>query len=326
LQADLPASHTARAVHPFRLALPLFLALGALAVAGPQPVPRLQVLPLPRSEMSFQREGVELAGYHFGRDGQRPFVYPLNGPSGRPLTRMGHPRDPQSHSHHNSVWLSHQSVNGVNFWEDGRGARIAHERIDRIEDGDDAAFVETTSAWLDKGDKLVLRERRRTGVHLLENGEWLLIIDTQLEARDGEVTLGQSAFGLMAVRVAKTIGVRDGGGTIRNSEGGVNEAGCFRKPARWVDYSGPITNSASEGVTLFDHPQNLNHPVPFHVRDDGWMGASLTLPGAHAIRVGEPLRLRYAVYVHAGVPPVEQLEKTWAAFSKLPIDEFRNPR
>ena len=298
----------------------------ATGLAAPKPVPRMQALPLPHAEISFQREGVEIARYHYGDDGQRPFVYPVIGPSGRSLTRMGHPRDPQSHSHHNSVWLSHQFVNGVNFWEDGRGARIAHQRILRLEDADNAAFIETQNAWMDKDGAAVLSELRRTTVQDLGKGEWLLVIDAQLEAGAAPVTLGQTAFGMMAVRVAKTIGVNDGGGTIRNSEGGVDEAGCFRKPARWMDYSGPITSSASEGLTLFDHPRNLNHPVPFHVRNDGWMGASLTFPGAYTIEPGSPLRLRYGVYVHAGIPTLERLQEQWEAFAQMPPAEFAAKR
>src|SRR4051812_20726936 len=95
------------------------LAVATLASAAePKPVPRVQALPLPHDEVSFQREGVELARYCFGSDQRRPFVYPVNGPSGRSLTRMGHPHDPETHSHHNSVWISHESVDGVNFWGD----------------------------------------------------------------------------------------------------------------------------------------------------------------------------------------------------------------
>jgi hypothetical protein len=294
----------------------------ATGFAAPKPVPRMQAVPLPHAEISFQREGVEIARYHYGSDGQRPFVYPVIGPSGRSLTRMGHPRDPESHSHHNSVWLSHQFVNGVNFWEDGRGARIVHQRILRLEDNDDAAFIETQNAWTNKDGAVVLNELRRTTVRDLGKGEWLLMIDTQLIPAGEPVTLGQTAFGMMAVRVAKTIGVNDGGGTIRNSEGGVDEAGCFRRPARWVDYSGPMTSVASEGLTLFDHPRNLNHPVPFHVRNDGWMGASLTFPGAHTIEPGSPLRLRYGLYVHAGIPAPDRLQEQWETFARLPSLEF----
>jgi Family of unknown function (DUF6807) len=294
----------------------------ATGLAEPKPVPRMQAVPLPHAEISFQRDGAEIARYHYGSDGQRPFVYPVIGPAGRSLTRMGHPHDPETHSHHNSVWIAHQLVNGVNFWEDGRGARIVHQRILRLEDGDDAAFSETQNAWTNKDSAVVLNELRRTTVQDLGKGEWLLLIDTQLEPGNAPVTLGQTAFGMMAVRVAKTIGVNDGGGTIRNSEGGVDEAGCFRKPARWVDYSGPITATANEGLTLFDHPRNLNHPVPFHVRNDGWMGASLTFPGEYIIEQGTPLRLRYGLYVHAGIPPPERLQEQWEAFAKTPLIEF----
>ena len=44
---------------------------------------------------------------------------------------------------------------------------------------------------------------------------------------------------------------------------GVDEAGCFRRPARWVDCAGPVTDDAVEGVALFDHPGNPGHPVAF---------------------------------------------------------------
>jgi hypothetical protein len=290
--------------------------MSPLSAAELKPVPRMQAVPQPRDEVSFQRDGVEIARHHGGRDGFRPFVFPVIGPSGRSLTRLGHPHDPISHSHHNSVWLSHQFVNGVNFWGDGVG-RIVQQKLERLEDGPEMAAIETLNAWQAKDGKTQMTEHRRTGVQVLENGEWLLLIDTQFEAPpDAPVTLAPTAFGPFAVRMAKTIGVRDGGGVIRNSEGGVNESGCFRKPARWVDYSGPITAQASEGITLLDHPQNPHHPTIFHVRDDGWMGAALTFPAEIVIAPGQSLRLRYALYVHAGIPPVEILQKRWEAFAQ----------
>jgi len=302
----------------------LVLALAACAFAEPKPVPGMQALPQPHAQISFQREGVEIARYHFAPEQNRPFVFPIIGPSGRSLTRMGHPRDPESHSHHNSVWISHQSVNGVSLWEDRTSARIAHVRVLRLEDEPKLAFVETENSWNDKAGKPLLRELRRTGTRLLPNGEWMLEIDLQFEAQEAEVTLGQTPFGIIGVRMAKTIGVHDGGGTIRNSEGGVNEVECFRKPARWCDYSGPITETgAIEGITLMDHPMNLHHPVPFHVREDGWMGAALTFPAAHVIRPGEPLRLRYALYIHAGAPPLSALQARWEEFTKSTFEEFK---
>jgi hypothetical protein len=282
----------------------------------------MQILPLPNGEASFQRDGQEIARYYFGKDLKRPFVYPVIGPSGRSLTRMGHPHDPETHSHHNSVWVSHQMIGDANFWEDRGVARIAHQRVIRYEDSDAEAFVESENAWLDKDGKPLMRELRRTGAHALEGKEWLLTVEMQWEVKQ-PLVIGQTAFGPLGVRMAKTIGVADGGGTILNSEGGVDEAGCFRLPARWCDYSGPIAPGVTEGITLMDHPANPNHPVPFHVRNDGWMGAALTFAaGPLTIEPGKPLRLRYALYVHAGEGTPEKINVQWEAFAKREWREF----
>ena len=59
-------------------------------VPEPKPVPRLQVVPQAYEQASFQRDGVEITRYHFGEGLNRPFLFPVIGPSGRSLTRMGH--------------------------------------------------------------------------------------------------------------------------------------------------------------------------------------------------------------------------------------------
>ena len=55
------------------------------AWSEPEPVPRMQVVPQPGHQVSLQREGQEIARYHFGADFNRPFVFPLIGPSGPPV-------------------------------------------------------------------------------------------------------------------------------------------------------------------------------------------------------------------------------------------------
>ena len=58
-----------------------------------KPVPRMQVVPLPHAQASIQRDGKEITRYHFAGSLRRPFLYPIIGPSGRSLTRMGHPHE-----------------------------------------------------------------------------------------------------------------------------------------------------------------------------------------------------------------------------------------
>ena len=73
-----------------------------------------------------------------------------------------------------------------------------------------------------------------------------------------------------------------------------------------------------------DHPSNPNHPTFFHVRDDGWMGTSLTYDAERTVEPGKPLALRYGLYAHAGVPAAEELERRWQEFSRT--EPLQSPR
>jgi len=299
------------------------------SLPGAKAVPQMQVLPLPHDQASITRKGKELTRYHFSPDQRRPYLYPLNGPSERSLTRMGHPRAPFSHSHHNSVWISHHDVNGDGFWADTGPGRIVPQWVVEYTDGDDAAGLVAINHWVGKGDQVHLIERRGIKAYPLPREEWLLQVDVQLEVGKTPTTLGKTPFGLFAVRMAKSLGVNDGGGLIRNSEGNVNEQGpngCFWKRARWVDYSGPIVTGVNEGITLFDHPGNPNYPSYFHVRQDGWMGASLTFDAARVVEPGKLLRLRYALYVHREVPERGSIDGQWEAFAKTQVLDLPNFR
>ncbi|MEJ2705302.1 MAG: PmoA family protein, partial [Sedimentisphaerales bacterium] len=247
----------------------------------------------------------------------RPFLFPVIGPSGRSLTRMGHPHDPETHSHHNSIWISHNNVNRTDFWSDRGGGQIRNKRIVEYNDSDESASLLAENEWVGKEGTVLLLETRRISVFPLPGTEWLMTIDMQLRAANGTVTLGKTPFGMIGVRMAKTIGVNDGGGTIRNSKSAVNEKEVLWKRARWVDYSGAITNESIEGITLFDHPDNPNFPTYFHVRNDGWMGASLTFDTPRKIEPDKPLHLRYGLYVHSDMESAKDIETRWKQFTQI---------
>jgi hypothetical protein len=290
--------------------------------SAPKPVPRMQIIPLPYYQASFQRDGVEIARYHFGPSLHRPFIFPIIGPSGRSLTRMGHPHDPESHSHHNSVWISHNDIDGINFWSDGGKGKIRHKRILKFEDGDRTCSITTENQWLADTNKFLLLETRKVTAMPLDDSEWLMIIDMEFKANNKPVTLGKTPFGMIGVRMAKTIGVNDGGGMIRNSEGAMNEKEVFWKRTRWVDYSGPVARGKQEGITFFDHPENPNFPTYFHVRNDGWMGASLTFDGPRTIQVDKPLHLSYGLYIHSDIKPANAIDAKWKQFAKIEPAKF----
>lgn len=279
-----------------------------------KPVPLMQVIPQAGGQAAVQRAGAEICRYHFGSELRRPFLFPLIGPSGRSVTRMAHPRDPNGHSHHNSVWISHHSLNGVNFWADNGDGRIVHRMIEKYEDADDEATIVARNDWVDREGRKLLRERREMRFIPADGGQWWLWLDLTLSVDADPATFDKTPFGLVGVRMAKTIGVHDGGGRIRNSEGKLNEPEVHWQRAKWVDYAGPITRDAVEGVTLMDHPGNPNHPTYFHVRNDGWMGAALSYEGPVTIAKDQPLRLRYALWIHRGASDVATLDQRFREY------------
>jgi hypothetical protein len=298
----------------------------------PQPIPAIQILPLPYDQVSVELSnrdrrrgaaapaGQEITRYHFGQQLRRPFLYPLSFPSSASLTRMGHPHDANGHSHHNSLWISHHDVNGVGFWNDQSKGLIQHKRVSRFEDANDLALIEVENQWVDEAGKKIMDETRAMRFLRRQHpSEWILIIDLDLkpgaDAKEG-VTFGKTPFGIVGIRMAKTIGVHDGGGRILNSEGAINEPEVHWKPARWVDYSGPW-GAGFAGITLFNHPQNPSHPTHFHVRDDGWMGACLNYEDALKIEPGKSLKLRYGFWIHSGAPDKTAIDRAGDEFLKV---------
>jgi len=136
----------------------------------------------------------------------------------------------------------------------------------------------------------------------LEHGQYTLELQTTIAPTMASLTLNQTNFGFLAVRMAASISAHFGGGTITNQAGKTGEPALFGKAANYIDYSGPIrgTNASEiiEGITYFDHPSNPSYPSKWHIREDGWMGASVCRDAPITLTPSLPLQLRYLLHVH----------------------------
>jgi hypothetical protein len=262
--------------------------------------PQVQLVPQPDDQVAFQVDGQERLRWHASPRHPRPFFFPVLGPSGRSLTRMGHPAAPD-HGHHRSLWWGHQNVAGVNFWEERGGLQqIRQDEWVHYQDGADEAGMVVRLGWYD-AHRVRLVEQELIAVYRpLPQGEGWLELQTTFAPVLDELPLPRTNFGFLGLRVAASLSAHYGGGRLTNSEGGVGEQAVFGRTARWMDYSGPIRGEVWEGITWFDHPANPRHPTAWHVRDDGWMSAAFCLRQQYALRKSAPLRLRYGFHVHAG--------------------------
>jgi hypothetical protein len=281
------------------------------------------VLPVTGNQASFCIEGQERLRWNFDAAYPRPCFYPFIGPSGRSLTRMGHPGAP-NHDHHRSIWFAHEQVLGINFWSDETPARIRQKQWLVYQDGENEAVMAVLLGWYDGHDPAELLEQELiAAVRPGENRETFLELQSTFRPRASVFEFGKTNFGFLAVRVAKNISEFFGGGRLQNSEGQIGEDAIFGKPARWLDYSGTTAvyegasrRTLEEGVTYFDHPANPRYPSSWHVRRDGWMGAAPCLAEPMAITREKPLVLRYLLHGHSGMLSPQRAEQIAEQFGK----------
>lgn len=181
-----------------------------------------------------------------------------------------------------------------------------------------AVFV----GWYDGHDpKELIQQELVAAVRPEAEGETFVELQSTFRPMADSLEIGQTNFGLLAVRVAKHLSAHFGGGQITSSEGAEGEPAIFGKPARWMDYSGPAQAGGVEGITYFDHPANPSYPTAWHVREDGWMSAAVCLNGALTLRRAEPLVLRYLLHAHRGPLEAARAEQLAKEFASRPAYE-----
>jgi len=255
--------------------------------------------------------------YVYGPGVARPYLHPLVGPFGRPVTRAfpmeNVPGETRDHPHHKGCWVAHGDVNGADDWSEGEGhATVAHREFVRLEGGPVFARIAARNDWLDNAGAKVVEEEREYRFHDLPESGRAFDLQVAFRATEGDVRFGDTKEGgIASVRVATTMDVKSEG-RIENSFGGINETETWGKRAAWCDYSGPVAGNVV-GVTMMDTPGNYRYPTYWHVRDYGLMTAN-PFGLSHFLRAGdrpgpdgsfvlpknEELVFRYRIYVHAG--------------------------
>jgi hypothetical protein len=237
----------------------------------------------------------------------------------------------KDHVHQRSLWWAHGEVNGVDFWsESARAGKTAHMKILGMKSGPDVGELVTLNELLTREGKrlatveFTIRAHRRADHRLLD-------FDVNLKASDGEVILGDTKEGTMAIRLAETMRLTPNKfnagkptGHIVNSEG-VRDKATWGKRARWVDYYGPV-QGRTVGVAIFDHPSNPKHPTWWHVRDYGLFAANPfgvhdfekkpAGTGEMKIPAGGQLTFRYRFLLHNGDETAGQVAQRYEDYAR----------
>lgn len=268
---------------------------------------------------------------------RKPILYPVLGPGGIPMTRSwpmedGVAGEAHDHPHHESIWFTHGIVNGFDFWtshpkadkaERQAGNRIEHVALRAARSGAEGV-IEADHRWVGADDTVVCTDTTRL-VFAGDATTRTIDYTITIHADHGPVTFGDTKEGTLGIRMRTPLQLRDldgsagAAGHCANSEG-VQDAAIWGKPARWVDYWGPL-GGRTMGIGILDHPGNFRHPTHWHARDYGLVAANpfglhdfSGAPqgsGDHTIPAGGSLTLRYLFVFHEGDAEAAGIEPLW---------------
>ncbi|MFQ6035850.1 MAG: DUF6807 family protein [Sedimentisphaerales bacterium] len=265
-------------------------------------------------KLKVQIDGELFTEYNF-KDGPFPYFYPVIGPTGVNITRhwpikegLDEGNDKLDHPHHRSLWYTHGEVNGHDFWS-GKNDKIVHDKFLQVISGSKVGVIKSQNKWVSADGQIVCTDTRTHRFYNRPEGQ-IMDFEVTIHASHGDVTLGDTKEGSMAIRLAPTLRVEGnvGKGHIINSEGHQDKQ-AWGKRAAWCDYYGPL-NGQTVGVAIFDHPDNPRHPTWWHVRTYGLFAANPF--GVHnfeekpkgtgdlTIKAGDSVTFRYRFYFHKG--------------------------
>ena len=269
--------------------------------------------------------------YIFKSDSKRPYFYPVIGPTGVAVNRHWPMKEGENeqkdHPHHQSLWYTHGSINGIDFWTDGdKNGSVVHDKFLKIESGKDVGIIQSQNKYIAPDGTVICTDTRTHKFYNIPDAR-MMDFEVTFHASQGQVVLGDTKEGSMAIRLAPTIRVKGpvAQGHIINSEGD-RDGDAWGKRAAWCDYYGPV-NGEIVGVAIFDHPQNPKHPTWWHVRDYGLFAANpfgvsdfehkphgtgdITIPA------GESLTFRYRIYIHKGDNEQGKVAEYYKQYSEI---------
>lgn len=274
--------------------------------------------------------------YHTAPTQSRPFLHPVLGPGGLPVTRDFPMKDvpeekasrDQDHPHHRSFWTAFDEVSGVDNWSEtaGKHGYTRHQEFVDKTEGPVWGGFRARASWTARDGRKILDEVRAVRVYNVGSGFRLLDYNVNLAANHGDAEFHDTKEGgILAWRVFHTM-KEDQGGRMVNSVGQSGEKNVWGKPASWLDYSGQV-KGRTVGVAMMDHPGNTNHPPRWHARAYGLVGVNPFSVGSfepgkpkttYRLKSGDELKFRYRVYIHPGDAAQAEVEEVYHCWVQAP--------
>ena len=259
--------------------------------------------------------GMQLAPGVPERYKRSTYVHPVWDPSGNVLTDDF----PEDHYHHRGLsWMwPGVAVEGESYdlWHI-QGVRQVFEAWLVREKGPTSATLAAKNAWQRSDGEKIVDEQVRIRVHKASEHGRAIDVRLTLEATDKPVQLlGQEnenkGYGGLSFRFAP----REE--TVITTSEGIQSEDSDDRQVPWADESGRFGGSDQfSGVAIFQHEAHPGFPAPWTLRHYGFLGVAWPRTQGVTLRPGEPVTLRYRIWVHHGDAETGRVAEAYEAFAE----------
>ena len=251
-------------------------------------------------------DGKPFTSYIWPENLKKPVLYPLRTAKGTIITR-GFPLEPRpgertDHPHQVGLWLTYETVNGFDFWNNSEAIKgagvlkmgtILHRKIEFARGGGNQANLAVAADWVAPGNRPILHEFTQ---FIFRGGATFRSIDriTILTALE-KISFPDAKDGMLGMRVIRALGIPSDkpevytdangrlttvpkldttgvNGTYLTSEGKKGDA-AWGTRGRWCNLSGMVGDEPVT-ISIFDHPDNPGFPTYWHARGYGLFAAN----------------------------------------------------
>ena len=263
----------------------------------------------------------------------KPFLFPLNSPSGIAVNRsypLAHIEgESTDHPHHTGLFFTYDNVNDEGFWNNTSSPpQIRHVRVTESAAGPGCGKLSTVMHWVGRGGNVLLVEKRdmffRAG-----RDKYIVDFSIDLTACDEKVVFGDTKEGMFAIRVADWLKESGGSGEYVSSTGRKKEKNIWGTRARWVRLQGRKGDKVI-GIVIANYPDSVNYPTYWHARGYVLFAANPLgryvfeksrqsenpQPFQLTLEPGRTAHFGFRVIIYEGAKTAEQIQRSLRSITK----------
>jgi len=287
----------------------------------------------------------------------KPYFYPIIGPTGAHMTRHYPMKDVegerQDHPHHRGINFGHHKVNGYNTWLERLSlvgkikdkspeeaeeilsvmGYTRHSAYKSLKVASDHAIMVVTNDYTDYDGNWIMKDERTYTFRAPNDDTRIIDVDIILKATPHVIShLDDIKDAGLSIRVPHAISVdAKQGGLLINSNGDTN-VDSWGKQANWCDYNGTI-DGEKIGIAFMNHPNSFRYPTFWHARTYGLLTANPfgtkevggEGDGTITLRSDETIKLKHRFLFHTGDHKSADIDGAWDEYAgKYKFDNLFN--